>query len=95
MDGRPLRLCVCFVCFCCVCFCFACFCFACFCNPTAPPAHRTCRYHYNVANNRVQQHVEKGNDDGLYISSVACCQVGRGAGCLPACLLLTAHFAAP
>lgn len=32
------------------------------------------RYHYNVANNRVQQHVEKGNDDGLYISSVACCQ---------------------
>ena len=22
----------------------------------------------------MQQHVEKGNDDGLYISSVACCQ---------------------
>ena len=39
-------------------------------------AHRPMkqRYHYNVANNRVQQHVEKGNDDGLYISSVACCQ---------------------
>jgi hypothetical protein len=34
-----------------------------------------CRYHYNVANTRVDQHVEKGNDDGLYISSVACCQV--------------------
>lgn len=33
-----------------------------------------CRYHYNVANTRVDQHVEKGNDDGLYISSVACCQ---------------------
>ena len=32
------------------------------------------RYHYNVANTRVEQHVEKGNDDGLYISSVACCQ---------------------
>ena len=31
------------------------------------------RYHYNVANTRVDQHVEKGNDDGLYISSVACC----------------------
>lgn len=31
------------------------------------------RYHYNVANARVDQHVEKGNDDGLYISSVACC----------------------
>ena len=32
------------------------------------------RYHYNVANSRVEQHVEKGNDDGLFISSVACCQ---------------------
>lgn len=40
-------------------------------------AHRPMkqRYHYNVANTRVDQHVEKGNDDGLYISSVACCQV--------------------
>jgi hypothetical protein len=27
-----------------------------------------------VANTRLEQHVEKGNDDGLYISSVACCQ---------------------
>lgn len=27
-----------------------------------------------MANTRVQQHVEKGNDDGLHISSVACCQ---------------------
>ena len=38
-------------------------------------AHRPMkqRYHYNVANLRVEQHVEKGNDDGLYISSVACC----------------------
>ena len=32
------------------------------------------RYHYNVANLRVEQHVVKGNDDGLYISSVSCCQ---------------------
>ncbi|GBG93399.1 hypothetical protein CBR_g68412, partial [Chara braunii] len=31
-------------------------------------------YHYNVADSRLQQHVEKGNDDGLYISSVASCQ---------------------
>lgn len=39
-------------------------------------AHRPMkqRYHYNVAHNRVAQHVEKGNDDGLYVSSVACCQ---------------------
>lgn len=43
-------------------------------------AHRPMkqRYHYNVANSRVEQHVEKGNDDGLYISSVACCQVWGG-----------------
>jgi hypothetical protein len=40
-------------------------------------AHRPMkqRYHYNVANMRVEQHVVKGNDDGLFISSVACCQV--------------------
>jgi len=38
-------------------------------------AHRPIkqRYHYNVANTRVEQHVERGNDDGLFISSVACC----------------------
>jgi hypothetical protein len=36
--------------------------------------HACGRYHYNVANSRVEQHVEKGNDDGLFISSVACCQ---------------------
>ncbi|KAK4413104.1 Casein kinase-like protein HD16 [Sesamum alatum] len=29
------------------------------------------RYHYNVADSRLRQHVEKGNEDGLYISSVA------------------------
>lgn len=29
------------------------------------------RYHYNVADSRLQQHVEKGNEDGLYISCVA------------------------
>eukprot|EP00850_Spirogloea_muscicola_P021309 SM000244S08544 [mRNA] locus=s244:70011:74837:+ [translate_table: standard] len=32
------------------------------------------RYHYNVADSRLAQHVEKGNEDGLYISSVASCQ---------------------
>lgn len=32
-----------------------------------------CRYHYNVADVRLPQHVEKGNEDGLYISSVASC----------------------
>eukprot|EP00898_Chlorokybus_atmophyticus_P005694 jgi/Chlat1/6125/Chrsp409S09028 len=32
------------------------------------------QYHYNVADFRVEQHVEKGNEDGLFISSVASCQ---------------------
>lgn len=31
------------------------------------------RYHYNVSNQRLDQHVEKGNDDGLFISNVASC----------------------
>ncbi|KAM7509498.1 hypothetical protein LguiA_019951 [Lonicera macranthoides] len=29
------------------------------------------RYHYNVSDTRLSQHVEKGREDGLYISSVA------------------------
>ncbi|XP_072997215.1 casein kinase 1-like protein HD16 [Typha latifolia] len=29
------------------------------------------RYHYNVADARLSQHIEKGNEDGLFISSVA------------------------
>lgn len=32
------------------------------------------RYHYNVRHDRISQHVDKGNDDNLYISSVACSQ---------------------
>ncbi|KAK4791573.1 hypothetical protein SAY86_031986 [Trapa natans] len=32
------------------------------------------RYHYNVAGERLSQHIDKGNEDGLFISSVACCQ---------------------
>lgn len=34
----------------------------------------SCRYHYNVADARLAQHIEKGNEDGLYISCVASCQ---------------------
>lgn len=30
-----------------------------------------CRYHYNVIDSRLHQHVEKGKEDGLYISCVA------------------------
>lgn len=33
----------------------------------------TCRYHYDAADSRLTEHVEKGNEDGLYISSVASC----------------------
>ncbi|XP_019085139.1 PREDICTED: casein kinase 1-like protein HD16 isoform X1 [Camelina sativa] len=38
-------------------------------------AHRPMkqRYHYNVADERLAQHIEKGNEDGLFISSVASC----------------------
>ncbi|XP_071693630.1 casein kinase 1-like protein HD16 isoform X2 [Rutidosis leptorrhynchoides] len=31
------------------------------------------RYHYNVAEPRLAQHIQKGNEDGLLISSVASC----------------------
>ncbi|KAF3446730.1 hypothetical protein FNV43_RR11910 [Rhamnella rubrinervis] len=31
------------------------------------------RYHYNVADVRLSQHIDKGNEDGLFISSVASC----------------------
>ncbi|KAF1885681.1 hypothetical protein Lal_00039529 [Lupinus albus] len=31
------------------------------------------RYHYNVADIRLAQHIEKGLEDGLFISGVACC----------------------
>ncbi|PPD82223.1 hypothetical protein GOBAR_DD20846 [Gossypium barbadense] len=31
------------------------------------------RYHYNVADVRLPQHIEKGNEDGLFISCVASC----------------------
>ena len=58
----------------------------------------TRRYHYNVANTRVEQHVEKGNDDGLYISSVACCQelwaliMDAGTGFTAQVYNLSQHF---
>ncbi|GKV27173.1 hypothetical protein SLEP1_g36375 [Rubroshorea leprosula] len=32
------------------------------------------RYHYNVADGRLEQHIEKGYEDGLFISCVASCQ---------------------
>ncbi|KAL3534040.1 hypothetical protein ACH5RR_007561 [Cinchona calisaya] len=38
---------------------------------TNDPFYGICRYHYNVADARLRQHVVKGNEDGLYISCVA------------------------
>ena len=30
-----------------------------------------CRYHYNVMDSRLNQHADKGREDGLYISCVS------------------------
>nr|PNR32017.1 hypothetical protein PHYPA_026142 [Physcomitrium patens] len=32
-----------------------------------------CRYHYDVVDFQLTKYMEKGNEDGLYISSVASC----------------------
>lgn len=42
-----------------------------FCLALNEPPFCTSRYHYNVADARLRQHVDKGNEDGLYISCVA------------------------
>ncbi|KAL0338051.1 UNVERIFIED_CONTAM: Casein kinase-like protein HD16 [Sesamum calycinum] len=41
------------------------------CNYGPPYEWQVYKYHYNVADSRLCQHVEKGNEDGLYISCVA------------------------
>ncbi|XP_074276484.1 casein kinase 1-like protein HD16 [Silene latifolia] len=56
------------------------------------------RYHYNVADNRLDQHIEKGNEDGLYISCVACCSnlwaliMDAGTGFSDQVYALSPHF---
>lgn len=56
------------------------------------------RYHYNVADARLSQHIEKGNEDGLYISSVASCQnlwaliMDAGTGFTAQVYQLSPHF---
>lgn len=35
--------------------------------------HKRLRYHYNVASNRVEQHINKGLEDNLQVTAVACC----------------------
>lgn len=56
------------------------------------------RYHYNVADVRLSQHIEKGNEDGLYISCVASCQnlwaliMDAGTGFCDQVYELSPHF---
>ncbi|KAL9227283.1 hypothetical protein vseg_002991 [Gypsophila vaccaria] len=56
------------------------------------------RYHYNVADIRLHQHIEKGNEDGLYISCVASCQnlwaliMDAGTGFSAQVYQLSPHF---
>jgi hypothetical protein len=42
-------------------------------TPCPVPCPLCCRYHYNVNTSRLLVHVQKGWEDGLYISSVASC----------------------
>ncbi|XP_027125659.2 casein kinase 1-like protein HD16 isoform X1 [Coffea arabica] len=56
------------------------------------------RYHYNVADARLSQHIEKGNEDGLFISSVASWQnlwaliMDAGTGFTAQVYQLSPHF---
>ncbi|KAJ6830957.1 casein kinase 1-like protein HD16 isoform X1 [Iris pallida] len=56
------------------------------------------RYHYNVADGRLAQHIEKGNEDGLYISCVASCAnlwaliMDAGTGFIAQVYELSPHF---
>ncbi|GAU21172.1 hypothetical protein TSUD_10890 [Trifolium subterraneum] len=56
------------------------------------------RYHYNVTDIRLSQHIEKGYEDGLFISSVACCSnlwaliMDAGTGFTAQVYELSSHF---
>ncbi|KAJ1388745.1 Serine/threonine-protein kinase, active site [Sesbania bispinosa] len=56
------------------------------------------RYHYNVSETRLSQHIEKGNEDGLFISSVASCMnlwaliMDAGTGFTSQVYELSPHF---
>ncbi|KAJ6811807.1 casein kinase 1-like protein HD16 isoform X1 [Iris pallida] len=56
------------------------------------------RYHYNVADIRLAQHIEKGNEDGLYMSCVASCAnlwaliMDAGTGFIAQVYELSPHF---
>ncbi|KAG2591578.1 hypothetical protein PVAP13_5NG492200 [Panicum virgatum] len=56
------------------------------------------RYHYNVADSRLVQHIEKGNEDGLFISCITSCSnlwaliMDAGTGFSSQVYELTPHF---
>ncbi|XP_062221047.1 casein kinase 1-like protein HD16 isoform X3 [Phragmites australis] len=56
------------------------------------------RYHYNVADSRLVQHIEKGNEDGLFISCITSCSnlwaliMDAGTGFTSQVYELTPHF---
>ncbi|KAH1110440.1 hypothetical protein GYH30_009351 [Glycine max] len=56
------------------------------------------RYHYNVADVRLAQHIDKGNEDGLFIGSVASCSnlwaliMDAGTGFTAQVYELSPHF---
>ncbi|KAJ4797435.1 Casein kinase I protein [Rhynchospora pubera] len=56
------------------------------------------RYHYNVADARLDQHIEKGNEDGLFISCVTSCSnlwaliMDAGTGFTSQVYELSPHF---
>lgn len=57
-----------------------------------------CRYHYNVADSRLVPHIEKGNEDGLFISCITSCSnlwaviMDAGTGFTSQVYELTPHF---
>ncbi|CAO2197657.1 unnamed protein product [Urochloa humidicola] len=56
------------------------------------------RYHYNVADSRLVQHIDKGNEDGLFISCITSCSnlwaliMDAGTGFTSQVYELTPHF---
>jgi hypothetical protein len=56
------------------------------------------RYHYNVADSRLVQHIDKGNEDGLFISCITSCSnlwaliMDAGTGFTSQVYELSPHF---
>ncbi|CAN1161843.1 Casein kinase 1-like protein HD16 [Linum perenne] len=67
-------------------------------RPMKQRPYKLCRYHYNVADARLSQHIEKGYEDGLFISSAASCSnlwaiiMDAGTGFTAQVYELSPHF---